>query len=113
MSHVQASMERGSNDNNVALKLNMGENTVIARRFINNYLCVNAIEPYTIQIKNELLKSVKCARQRYKIRLEEQKKSSKEKKKNEELVEVNNELQIITVQCFMLEDNKEIRCMIC
>ena len=64
MIHGQTSAERGFSDNNVVLKDNMGENTIIARRFIKNYLRVNAIEPYTIQVKNELLKSVKCARQR-------------------------------------------------
>ena len=71
MSHGQASVESGFNDNNAVLNHNMGENTVISRRFIKNYLRVNAIEPYTIQIKNELLKSVKCARQRHEIHLEE------------------------------------------
>ena len=65
MSHVQASMERDLDDSNVVLKDNMGENTVIARRLIKNYLCINAIEPYTIQVKNELLRSVKHARQRF------------------------------------------------
>ena len=35
MSHGQASVERGFNDNNV-LKHYMAENTVIARRFIKN-----------------------------------------------------------------------------
>ena len=58
----------------------MGQNTIIARRFIKNYHRVNTIQPCTIQIKNEFLKSVKCARQRYEIHLEEQKKSTKEKK---------------------------------
>ena len=48
MSHGQASVERGFNNNNVVLKDNMGESTIIARRFINNYLRVNAIEPCTI-----------------------------------------------------------------
>ena len=70
MSHGQASVERGLSDNNVVLKYNLWENTIIARRFIKNYLCVNGIKPYTIQVKNELLKSVKCARQRYDIHLE-------------------------------------------
>ena len=94
MSHGQASVERGFSDNNV-LKDNIGENTIIARRFIKNYLLVNAIEPYTIQVKNELLKSLKCARQRYDIHLEVQKTSTKEKEKSKELVEVNNELESI------------------
>ena len=77
MNHGQARVERGFNDNNVVL------NTIIARRFIKNYLRVNEIEPYIIQIKNEFLKSVRCARKRYEIHLEGQRKSTKEKKKNE------------------------------
>ena len=40
----------------------MEENTIIARRLKKNCFHVNAVEPYTIQIKNELLKSVKRAR---------------------------------------------------
>ena len=82
----------------------MRENTIIARRFIRNYLYVNAIQPCTIQIKNGLLKSVKCAKQRYEIHLEKQKKFTKENKKNKELVEANSELQTIMVQCSLLED---------
>ena len=81
----------------------MRENTSIARRFIRNYLHVNAIQPCTIQIRNGLLKSVKCAKQTYEIHLEEQKKFTKENKKNKELVEANSELQTITVQCSLLE----------
>ena len=82
----------------------MGESTIIARKFIKNYVRLNAIKPYTIQIKNDLLKSIKWARQRYGIHQEEQKKFSKEKMKNEQLVEVSNELQTITAQCSMLEN---------
>ena len=93
MSHGQASVERGFNSNNIVLKDNMGESNIIARRFIKNYLRVNAVEPYSIQVKSELLKSVKCARQRYDIHLEEQKTSTKEKEKSKELVGVNNELE--------------------
>ena len=104
MIHGQASLERGFNDNNVVLKGNMRENTIIARRFIKIYLRVNAIKPYTIQVRNELLKSVKYARQRYDIHLEEQKTSTKEREKSKELVEVNNELESITTQCSTLED---------
>ena len=51
MSHGQANVERGFNVNNIVLKDNMGEDTIIVRRFIKNYLCVNASKPYTIQVK--------------------------------------------------------------
>ena len=104
MSHGQASVERGFNDNNVVLKDNMGDLTVVARRFIKNYLRINKVEPYTIQISSELLKSVKSARHRYEIHLEEQKKSAQKEKKNVELVEVENELQTMTSQCSNLEE---------
>lgn len=97
-------MERGFNDNNVVLKDNMGEETIIARRFIKNYLCVNGAEPYTIQINKELHKSVKCARQRCEIGLEEQKKAAKEEQKGEELVQTIKELEAITTQCSSLEE---------
>ena len=105
MSHGQASIKRGFNDSIVVLKYNLEENTIIARRFIK---IIFMLIPYTIQINNELLKSIKCAKQRYEIHLKKQKKSWAE-----ELVEVNNELQTMTVQCSTLEDNKEIRCIIC
>ena len=81
--HGQASVDRGFSDNKVVLKDSMGESIIIARKFIKNYVCLNAIKPYTIQIKNDLLKSIKWARQRYGIHQEEQKKFSKEKMKNE------------------------------
>ena len=40
MSHGQASMKRGFSDNSVVLKYNMGENTIIARRFIKTIFMV-------------------------------------------------------------------------
>ena len=42
----------------------------------------------------------------YVIHLEEQKKSTKEKKKNEQLAEVNNELETITAQFSMLDKSR-------
>ena len=104
LSHGQASVERGFNDNNVVLKDNMAETTIIARRLIKNYLNVMDIKPHTIEIKNELLKSVKCARLRYETHLEEQRKLNKENKENEELTQVNNELQAIVRQCSVLSE---------
>ena len=104
MSHGQASVERGFNDHNIVLKDNMGDSTIIARRFIKNYLRVNKIEPYTVKIRNELLKSVKFARQRYDDHLEEQRKLAKEQKSSEELHQIQNELEAITSLCSALEE---------
>ena len=69
MSDEKVSKKRGFNDNIVVFNLNKGDSTIIARRFMKNYLHVNAKEPYTNQIKNKLMKPVKWARQRYQIDL--------------------------------------------
>ena len=49
LSHGQASAERGFNDNNVVLKDNISIVSVIARRFLKNYVQVNNVEPSNMQ----------------------------------------------------------------
>ena len=49
LSHGQASVERRFNDSNV-LKDNTGNVSVIARRFLKNYIRVNIVEPSNMQI---------------------------------------------------------------
>ena len=73
LSHGLASVERGFNDNNVVLKDNISNVSVIAR-FLKNYMRVNNVQPSNMQISWDLVKSVKASRQRYQIRLEDQKK---------------------------------------
>jgi hypothetical protein len=71
VSHGQASVERGFNDNNVVLKDNISDISVIARRFLKNYMRVNDVEPCKMQISQDLLKSVTASRQRYQTYLED------------------------------------------
>ena len=59
MSHGQASVERWFNDNNVVLHHNMAADSVIARRFVKNYMSVNGLESYTVPLTQQLLKSAK------------------------------------------------------
>ena len=96
-------MERGFNDNNVLLKDNISNVSVIARRFLKNYMRVNNVEPSDMQISRDLLKSVKASRQRYQIHLEDQRKESKKKEKCNELIQVENELKTINSECTTLE----------
>lgn len=103
LSHGQASVERGFNDNNVVLKDNISSNSVIARRFLKNYMRVNDVQPSKIQISRELLKSVKCSRQRYETHLEDQRKESKQKEKNTQLTQVENEIKSINSECATIE----------
>ena len=75
MSHGQASVERGFNDNNAVLHHNMAAGSAIGRRFVKNYMSVNGLESYTVPITPQFLKSAKCARRRYEVHLEDMTKS--------------------------------------
>ena len=103
LSHGQISVEREFNDNNVLLKDNISNVSVIVRRFLKNYMRVNNVEPSNMQISRDLLKSVKASRQRYQIHLEDQRKESKKKEKCNELIQVENELKTINSECTTLE----------
>ena len=50
LSHGQASVERGFNDNNVVLKDKISSVSVIGRRFLKNYMQVNNVKPSNMQI---------------------------------------------------------------
>merc|ERR1712168_109933 len=92
LSHGQASVERGFNDNNLVLKDNLGETSVVAQRFIKNYLRVSCFEPFNIPIKKDMIKSVKSARQRYEHHLGEFRKMEDKKKEKSDIEEITNEI---------------------
>ena len=104
LSQGQGSVEQGFNGNNMVLKDNISNMSVIASRFLKNYMRVNTVEPsmQIMQINRDLLKSVKASRQRYQIHLEDQKKESKKKEKSDELIQVENELKTINSKCTTL-----------
>ena len=55
LSHGQASVERGFNDNNIVLKDNHKSDSVVARRFIKNYLSEGGLKPHTQWAHRRLL----------------------------------------------------------
>ena len=81
----------------------MSTKSVIARRFLKNYMRVNEVQPSKIQINKELLRSVKASRTRYQVHLEDQKKESRGKEKASKLIQVENELQTINAECSTIE----------
>ena len=99
LSHGQASVERGFNDNNVVLKDNQSTDSVIARRFIKNYMNSKKVGPHTMTITSGLIRSVRYSHQRYLQYLDSLKQVEKKNKKKDELVGVENELKAITTQC--------------
>ena len=99
MSHGQASVERGFNDNNIVLKDNLKSDSVVARRFIKNYLSEGGLKPHTVPINTQMIRSVKGAWRRYYQHLEEAKEVEKKKEKDSELVQLENERNNLQFQC--------------
>ena len=90
LSHGQASVERGFNDNNLVLKDNLKDNSIVARRFVKNYMSANGLKPRTVIINAKMIGSVKGAWRRYNEYIEAQKEKGKKKEKNDELVLIKN-----------------------
>ena len=82
LSHGQASVERGFNDNNIALKQNQKDDTIVARRFIKNYLSANNLLPHTVTINQKLVKSVKFTWRRCTQHLDDEKEKEKKEKRS-------------------------------
>ena len=78
-SHGKSSVVRGFSVNNLILENNMKAESIIAHRFIKDYLIANELSSHTFEINNDLILSVKKAKGRYQQELEG-KKSCKEKK---------------------------------
>ena len=97
--HGQAIVGRGFNDNNVVLKDNQSTDSVIARRFIKNYMNSKKVGPHTMTITSGLIRSVRYSHQRYLQYLDSLKQVEKKNKKKDELVAVENKLKAITAQC--------------
>lgn len=73
LSASQASVERGFNDNNLVLKDNQKKSTIVARRFIKDYLKKSGFLPHTVPITTQLVKSYRMSRQRYQQYLDDEK----------------------------------------
>lgn len=73
LSASQASVKRGFNDNNLVLKDNQKKSTIVARRFIKDYLKKSGFLPHTVPITTQLVKSYRMSRQRYQQYLDDEK----------------------------------------
>ena len=102
LSHGQAEVERGFNNNNLVLKDNMSIDSIVARRFMKDYMIQKGLHPHEMPITPQLMKSVSSARTRYNVYLEEAKKEkakseidAKKKEKITELQSVKENIQCL------------------
>ena len=70
---------RGFSQNKIVLRQNIKEDTISSKKNIKDHMFPNKLQPHSIKISNKMRKSVRAARTRYAVYLEEK------KKKNESL----------------------------
>ena len=57
LSHGQASVERGFSINKSLVKVNMKEETIVAKKIIRDYMLANSLKPHTVEISHKLILS--------------------------------------------------------
>ena len=92
LSHGQAAVERGFSINNSVLKVNIKEDSIVAKKIIRDHMLANALNPHNVQISNKLILSCNTAHMRYRESKEEKAKANKNQKINEEKRSLNEEL---------------------
>ena len=73
LSHEQADTERGFPPK----KQNIKEDSICSKRMTKDHKLANKLQPHSIEITNEMRKSVRAAKIRYAVYLEEEKKKNK------------------------------------
>ena len=66
LSHGQASVERGFSINKSVEKVNVTEESIVSKKLVRDHMIENELEPHTVPISNQLIRSVSCAHQSYK-----------------------------------------------
>ena len=103
LSHGQASVEHGFNDNNLVLKLNQIDDTVVARRFIKDYLKAQQVQPHTLVIDQKMVRSFKSAWRTYNIHLENIRDNEKKDETKEQLTRLDIQLSGLRKQSESIE----------
>ena len=65
LSHGQAAVEQSFSLGNALLNYNFSEDSIKAKKVIEDHMLSNGLEPHTIHISNQLTQSVAMGRQKY------------------------------------------------
>ena len=94
LSHGQASVERGFSINKEASVVNLGQQNLIAKRVIKDYVYHNG-GVKNIVLSESLLKSAKHARQKYDIHFKEKESEEKSKTNDGKKTSIQNQLNLL------------------
>ena len=103
LSHGQASFDYGFNDNNLVLKLNQNDDTVVARRFIKDHLKADQVQPHTLFIDQKMFHLFKGNWRPYNIHLKNIRENEKKDETKEQLTCLDNQLSGLRVQSESIE----------
>ena len=99
LSHGQASVERGFSINKSLVKVNMKEETIVAKKIIRDYMLANLLKPYTREVNSFLL----TARQKYREHIEEAKKLTESNQEESEKQSLTHEINSYQKECDRLK----------
>ena len=106
----QADIEREFSQNKTILQQNIKEDSISSKRVIKDHMLANKLQPHSIEITNEMRKSVRAARTRYAVYLEEEKKNKKNLKTesakkiiDREIKEVRSKITEKNETCWMFD----------
>ena len=103
LSHGQASFDYGFNDNNLVLKLNQNDDTVVARRFIKDHLKADQVQPHTLFIDQKMFRLFKGNWRPYNIHLKNIRENENKDETKEQLTCLDNQLSGLRVQSESIE----------
>ena len=98
LSHGQAAAERSFSIGNPLLNYNMSEDSIKAKEDIKDHMLSNGLEPHTIHISNQLIRSVTTARQKYQTFKENSIEEKRSTKINDQKSIVTKELEEVILK---------------
>ena len=111
LKYGQADIARGFSENKTVLQQNIKEGSISSKRIIKDHMLANKLQPYSIEITNEMRKLVRAAKTRYAVYLEEEKEKneslkteSARKVTDREIKEVWSKITEKTKTCQMLDE---------
>ena len=107
LSHEQADIGKGFSRNKIVLQQNIKGDPISSKRIIKDHMLANKLQPYSVEITNEMRKSVRAARTRYAVYLEEEKKNESFKTESGKKI-IDREIKRFGVR--LLRKTKPVKC---
>ena len=96
LSHGQAAVEREFGINNSLSKVNTSEQSLVCKKIVRDLLISNQLNPYTVPITDQFMRSVALVYQKYKKSLENKKSNWEKENCFNEKRKITKEIAAVT-----------------